>query len=129
TSDLPAVRADPGQLEQIFLNLAVNSRDAMPGGGRLIVETGVVDLDQTYVDAHPGATIGRFVRLTVSDTGSGMTPAVAARAFEPFFTTKPPGHGTGLGLATVYGIVTQAGVSIRIYSEGGMGTLMAIHLP
>jgi PAS domain S-box-containing protein len=128
-ADLPAVRVDPGQLEQIFLNLAVNSRDAMPGGGRLLVETAVVDLDQTYVDGNPGATVGRFVRLTVSDSGTGMTPDVAARAFEPFFTTKPTGHGTGLGLATVYGIVTQANGNIRIYSQAGLGTLVAIHLP
>jgi PAS domain S-box-containing protein len=126
---LPAVRADPGQLEQVFMNLAVNARDAMPSGGRLIVETKLVELDDVYADAYPGVAPGTYVRLTVSDTGTGMSPDVVARAFEPFFTTKPAGSGTGLGLATVYGIVTRAGGNVRIYSELEKGTLVAIHLP
>jgi PAS domain S-box-containing protein len=129
SAGLPAVRADPGQLEQVFLNVAVNARDAMPSGGRLLVETSLVDLDDAYADAHPGVVAGSYVRLSVSDTGVGMPPDVVARAFEPFFTTKPAGQGTGLGLATVYGVITQAGGNVRIYSEVGSGTLVAIHLP
>jgi two-component system cell cycle sensor histidine kinase/response regulator CckA len=126
--DLPCVLADAGQAEQVFLNLALNARDAMPEGGRLIVETSVVDVG-THDVGEPDVAPGRYVRLSVSDTGVGMSTDVAARAFEPFFTTKPPGQGTGLGLATVYGIVTQAGGNIRIDTQPGLGTRVSIQLP
>jgi PAS domain S-box-containing protein len=127
--DLPCVRADPGQMEQVFLNLTLNARDAMHGGGQLVVETTAIDLDSGYYAGSPDLVAGRYVRLSVSDTGNGMSKEVAARAFEPFFTTKPAGRGTGLGLATVYGIVIQAGGNIDIYSEPGTGTRVSIQLP
>ncbi|MDQ2952402.1 MAG: PAS domain S-box protein [Chloroflexota bacterium] len=127
--DLPSILADPGQLEQVILNLAVNARDAMPDGGDLILETSEVELDDVYAEAFPTVLPGLYLRLAISDTGTGMTPAVLARAFEPLFTTKPAGQGTGLGLATVYGSVTQAGGHVRIHSEVGHGTHVSIDLP
>jgi two-component system, cell cycle sensor histidine kinase and response regulator CckA len=126
---LPAVRADRGHLEQVLLNLAVNARDAMPGGGTLTIGTGVRILDDVYCGTHPGANPGRFVELVVSDTGAGMTAEVAERAFEPFFTTKSLGRGTGLGLATVYGIVSRAGGSISVESAEGAGTVFRAFFP
>jgi|SRR5829696_4589537 len=126
---VPAVLADPGQLEQVLVNLAVNARDAMPDGGRLKIETSEVELDRDFLHEHPGVTPGRHVRLTVADNGEGMEPEVAARAFEPFFSTKYKGDGTGLGLATVYGIVTGAGGQIDVYTEPGEGTVFRVHLP
>ncbi|WP_189333568.1 PAS domain-containing sensor histidine kinase [Actinoplanes ianthinogenes] len=123
------VHADPGQLHQVLLNLAINARDAMPEGGTLVLEANTADLDGNEVNMQPPLPAGRYARLLISDTGEGMPPEVAARVFEPFFTTKPRGKGTGLGLATVYGIVTEAGGSINLYSEHGVGTTFRIYLP
>jgi signal transduction histidine kinase/CheY-like chemotaxis protein len=127
--DLWPIMADYGQLEQVLVNLAVNARDAMPQGGTLTLDTENVDADAAYVAPRPGLAPGRYMRLRVSDTGTGMAPDVAARAFEPFFTTKPKGEGTGLGLATIYGIVTGAGGHVQIYSEAGLGTTVTVLLP
>jgi PAS domain S-box-containing protein len=127
--ELPSVYADPGQMEQILINLAVNARDAMPDGGALTIETRAVFFDAGYASTHPGLEPGDYAQMRVSDTGTGMTREVMQRAFEPFFTSKPKGYGTGLGLATVYGIVTHAGGQVQLYSEPGMGTTVSILLP
>jgi len=126
--DLNPVLADPGQIEQVLINLAVNARDAMPGGGKLTIQTTNTDIDETAA-GHTELSPGRYVAVKVSDNGTGIPKDVVDRVFEPFFTTKPKGEGSGLGLATVYGIITQAGGDVRIYSEAGMGTVLTALLP
>ncbi len=126
--DLPLIKADRGQIDQVVMNLALNARDAMPGGGRLDIETARLEIDEHSANLR-GIEPGTYVRLTVSDTGTGMGPEVVDRAFEPFFTTKGKGEGTGLGLATVYGIAHQAGGDVSIDSEPGRGTTIRVDLP